>query len=168
MVRQVKARARGEVSHRDWRDTYESRLTTAEQAVRAVKSGDIVVYFILAPMSLQEALFARRNELSDVTVRLLAPTFDPGWFQPGSEGSFNIEFEFFIGDFARFVTDERRGPYLPHLFSPGMKPYDAGRPDVRPPDVAMARVSPPSGPGHCHFGAHHWPQRAYARRGERG
>jgi len=164
MVRQVKARAKGEVSHRDWRDTYESRLTTAAQAVRAVKSGDIVVYFILAPMSLQEALFARRNELSDVTVRLLAPTFDPGWFQPGSEGSFNIEFEFFIGDFARFVTDERRGTYLPNLFSLGMKPYDDGRPDVRPPDVAMVRVSPPNCQGYCHFGAHHWTQRAYARR----
>jgi 4-hydroxybutyrate CoA-transferase len=164
MVRQVRGKVKEEPGYRDWREIYESRLTTAAEAVRAVKSGDIVVYFILAPKSLQEALFARRRELSDVTIRLLAPTFDPGWFQPGSEGSFHIEFEFYIGDFARFVTDERRGTYLPNLFSLSMQPYDDGRPDVRPPDVAMVRVSPPNSQGYCHFGAHHWTQRAYVRR----
>lgn len=164
MVRQERPRAKEGPPYHDWRDTYESRLTTAEQAVQAVKSGDIVVYFILAPQSLQQALFARRNELSDITVRLLAPTFDPGWFQLGSEGSFTVEFEFYIGDFARFVTDERRGTYIPNLLSLGMKPYDDGRPDVRQPDVAMVRISPPNSEGYCHFGAHHWTQRAYVRR----
>src|SRR3990170_1106726 len=137
MARQVRSKVEGEPPYRDWRDTYKSRLTTPEQAVCAVESGDIVVYFILAPQSLQQALFARRHELSDVTIRLLAPTFDPGWFQPGSEGSFNIEFELYIGDFARFVTDERRGTYIPNLLSLGMKGYDDGRPEVRRPDVAM-------------------------------
>jgi len=43
MARQVRSKQEEEPPHRDWRDTYKSRLTTAEQAVRAVKSGDIAM-----------------------------------------------------------------------------------------------------------------------------
>ena len=32
------------------------------------------------------------------------------------------------------------------------------------PDVVMCTVSPPNRAGFCHFGAHHWVQRSYARR----
>jgi 4-hydroxybutyrate CoA-transferase len=160
----VKVSGREESGLGDWAAVYESRLTTAEEAVKVVRSGDLVVYSILPPPSLQTALFARKDELKGVRIRLLAPTFDPGWLQPGSEGTFDIEFELFIGDFARFATDERLGTYIPNLFSLGMKPYDDGRPDVRLPDVAMVTVSPPNKQGYCHFGAHLWTQRAYARR----
>jgi 4-hydroxybutyrate CoA-transferase len=160
----VKVRGREEAGEIDWTQVYESRLTTAEEAVKVLQSGDLVVYSILPPPSLQTALFARKDELKDVRIRLLAPTFDPGWLQPGSEASFDIEFELFIGDFARFATDERLGTYLPNLFSLGMKPYDDGRPEVRLPDVAMVTVSPPNKQGYCHFGAHLWTQRAYTRR----
>ena len=52
------------------------------------------------------------------------------------ESVFKVEFELFIGDFARFVTDERRGTYLPNLFSLGMKGYDH-RDDVNVPDVVI-------------------------------
>ena len=95
----------------DWQETYRSRLTTPEEAVRVVKSGDIAVLPIFPPRTLLPALFGRREELANVTIRVMAPATDPGWFQPGAEESFNVEFELFIGDFARHVTDERRGSY---------------------------------------------------------
>ena len=148
----------------DWQQTYQQRTVSAEEAVKVVKSGDTVVFSIFPPRTLQEALFGRADELKNVTLRLLAPANDPGWLRPGQEEHFELEFELYIGDFARFVIDERRASYLPNLFSLGMKAYDQGRPDVKVPDVAMVVVSPPNKQGYCHFGPHHWVQRVYARR----
>jgi 4-hydroxybutyrate CoA-transferase len=148
----------------EWQETYRSRLTTPEEAVRAVKSRDIVVLPIFPPRTLLPALFDRREELSDVTIRVMAPATDPGWFQPGAEESFNVEFELFIGDFARHVTDERRGSYLPNLFSLSFKDQDDERPERRPLDVALISVTPPDKHGFCNIGAHMWTKRGLARR----
>jgi 4-hydroxybutyrate CoA-transferase len=164
MVRQVRGKVKEEPGYRDWREIYEGRLTTAEEAVKAVKSGDTVVIPIFPPRMLLPALFARKDELRDVMVRVMAPATDPGWFTPGAEESFSIEFEMFIGDFARVVTDERRGAYLPNLFSLAFKPLDEGRSEQRPLDVAVVSVTPPNVHGYCGFGAHLWTKRGLVRR----
>ena len=164
MTRQARPEAKEEPLHRDWRETYESRLMTAEEAVKTVKSGDTVVIPIFSPGTLLPPLFARKDELRDVMVRVMAPATDPGWFSPGAEESFSIEFETFIGDFARVVTDERRGAYLPNLLSLAFRPFDEGRSEQRPLDVALVSVTPPNAHGYCGFGAHLWTKRGLARR----
>ena len=148
----------------DWQEIYRQKLTTPAEAVKVVKSGDTVMVPIFPPATLSPALAARRGELSDVTIRLLAPTGDPGWLRLPDESSFRLEFELYIGDYARYVTDERRGTYLPNLFSLGMKAYDNGRADVRVPDVMFCTVSRPNRAGYVHFGLHQWNQHAYAKR----
>ena len=149
----------------DWQEIYKQRLTTPAEAIKAVKPGDTVMIPIFPPATLALALAARRDELRDVTVRLLAPAADPGWLRMPDESTFKVEFELYVGDFARFVMDERRGTYLPNLFSLGMKAYDSGRhTDVRVPDVLICTVSKPNRAGYCHFGVHNWVQRSYARR----
>jgi 4-hydroxybutyrate CoA-transferase len=148
----------------DWQDIYKQRLTTPAEAVKAVRSGDTVMVPIFPPATLALALAARRDELKDVTIRLLAPAADPGWLRMPDESTFKVEFELYIGDFARFVMDERRGTYLPNLFSLGMKGYDSRAGDVHVPDVLFCTVSKPNRAGFCHFGMHHWIQRSYARR----
>ncbi len=148
----------------DWREIYRQRLTTPAEAVKAVKSGDTVMVPIFPPATLPPALAARKEELRDVRIRLLAPAGDPGWMRLPDETHFSIEFELYIGDYARHVTDERRGAYLPNLFSLGMKAYDQKRADVRVPDVLFCTVSPPNRAGFCHFGMHHWVQRSYLKR----
>jgi 4-hydroxybutyrate CoA-transferase len=148
----------------DWQELYKQRLTTPAEAVKVVKSGDTVMFSIFPPATLPPALAARKDDLRDVTVRLLAPASDPGWLRLPDESNFRVEFELYIGDFARFVTDEKRATYLPNLFSLGMKAYDQGREDVHVPDVVFVTVSPPNRAGFCHFGPHHWVQRSYARR----
>ena len=148
-----------------WQEIYKERLTTPQEAMKVVKDGDTVMVPIFPPPVLVLALAARRNDLKDVMIRLLAPAADPGWLRMPDESVFKVEFELFIGDFARFVMDERRGTYLPNLFSLGMKGYDSGRhDDVRVPDVAIVTVSKPDNGGFVHFGMHHWVQRSYARR----
>jgi 4-hydroxybutyrate CoA-transferase len=148
----------------DWQRYYQEHLVSAEEAVKAVQSGDIVAIPIFPPRSLLQPLFARKEELRNVTLRLLAPATDPGWFQPGSEESFNIEFELYIGDFARFVMDERRGTYLPDLFSLMFKGYDERPGETPEADVVLVSVSPPNSQGYVHFGVHNWMKRAYVRR----
>jgi 4-hydroxybutyrate CoA-transferase len=149
----------------DWQEIYKERLTTPGEAMKAVRSGDTVMIPIFPPVTLALALAARRDELTDVTVRLLAPAADPGWLRMPDDSTFKVEFELYIGDFARFVMDERRGTYLPNLFSTGMKAYDDGRhDDVHVPDVLICTVSKPNRAGYCHFGVHNWVQRSYARR----
>jgi len=95
MARQAKAkeerpgRAAVGPGYRDWREIYESRLMTAEEAVKTVKSGDTVVIPIFAPRTLLPALFARKDELRDVMVRVMAPGIDPARFQLDAEGPFS-------------------------------------------------------------------------------
>ena len=55
----------------DYQALYQQKLTTAEQAVKAVKSGDWVDYGWCTnhPVALDKALAARKDELTDVKVR---------------------------------------------------------------------------------------------------
>ena len=55
----------------DWQALYKEKLTTAEEAVKAVKSGDWVDYTWCTnhPVALDAALAARKDELYDVKVR---------------------------------------------------------------------------------------------------
>ena len=55
----------------DYQAMYQQKLTTAEEAVKVVRSGDWVDYTWCTnhPIALDKALAARRDELTDVKVR---------------------------------------------------------------------------------------------------
>ena len=148
----------------DWRDEYKRRLSTAEEAMQAVKRDDLVAIPIAGPRVLPAALFRRGQELGGIDLRLAAPLTDPGWLQDGWQESFRIEFELFIGDFARQATDEGRATYLPNLFSLNFKDHDEQRPERRPVSVFLTAVTPPDEEGYVSFGAHNWNKRSYIRR----
>ncbi len=151
----------------DWRGTYQARKTTAEEAVHRIGAGDIVNIPIFPPRELLDALWARRAELSNVRLQLNATTHDPGWLADEKlESPFELDFEIFIGDFARPAHDENRGFYLPNLFSTSFKPGDEARPDHRGPNVALVVCSQPNEAGYVHFGAHHWTKRSLVRRAD--
>ena len=148
----------------DWQEDYKRKLTTHDDAVKRVKSGDLVVFPLVPPNSLALALAKRREELKDVTVRLSSPPGDAGWYDEQWASAFNIEFELFIGDPNRHVTDSGRGAYLPNVFSVEFKGPDERPEEVRTPDVVFVNVSPPNKNGYVNFGVHMWNKRAYARR----
>src|SRR3989304_2081161 len=112
----------------DWREEYKRRLTSAEDAVAIVERGDLVVIPIAGPRVLPRALFRHGQEVGPIDLRLSSPLSDPGWLQADWQELFRLEFEVFIGDFARPAMDEDRGTSLPNLFSLGPKPIDDGRP----------------------------------------
>ena len=148
----------------DWREDYKRKLCTADEAMQAVNRGDLVVVPIAGPRALPPALFRRGQELGAIDLRLAAPLSDPGWLQADWQEIFRIEFELFIGDFARPVVDEERATYLPNLFSLNFKEHDDQRPERRPIDVFLTSVTPPDGEGYVSFGAHNWNKRGYIRR----
>ncbi len=148
----------------DWREDYRRKLTTHDEAVKRVRSGDLVVLPLVGPNRFATALANRRQELRDVTVRLASPPGDAGWYGAEAADAFNIEFELFIGDANRHVTDSLRGTYLPNIFSTEFKVIDERPGEVKAPDVVFINVSPPNGAGYCNFGPHMWNKRAYARR----
>ena len=111
----------------DWREEYKRRLTAAEEAMKLVQPGSLVMIPIAGPRVLPGALFRHCTEGGvAIDLRLAAPLTDPGWLLGHAE-TFRVEFELFIGDFARQATDEGRATYLPNLFSLNFKEHDQQR-----------------------------------------
>jgi 4-hydroxybutyrate CoA-transferase len=148
----------------NWREEYKRRLASHEEAMADVRPRDLVVIPIAGPRTLARALFRRCQEIGPIDLRLAAPLTDPGWLRDGHQETFRIEFEMFIGDFARPTMDEGRATYLPNLFSLNFKEHDEERPERRPIDVFLTAVTPPDDDGYVSFGAHNWNKRSYIRR----
>ena len=149
----------------DWREEYKRRLASGDEAMKLVKAGDLVMIPIAGPRVLPGALFRHCTENGvAIDLRVAAPLTDPGWFRAGHEETFRVEFELFIGDFARPTMDEGRATYLPNLFSLNFKDVDEKREESRPVDVFLVSVTPPDDEGHVSFGAHNWNKRSHVRR----
>ena len=73
----------------DYQALYQQKLTTAAEAVKAVKSGDWVDYTWCTnhPVALDRALAARKDELYDVKVRGGVTMWMPETTSPGSPGT---------------------------------------------------------------------------------
>ncbi|MCC6959836.1 MAG: hypothetical protein IT301_08320 [Dehalococcoidia bacterium] len=150
------------VRYQDWRDDYQSRLKTADQAVELINEGDLVSITILCPAPLLTAFIARAQKVSRVDFRTLAPG-NPDLFNPAAFNG-EKEIEIFIGDALRPAHDAKVATYLPNTFMLGMKAFDAGRSEARMPDVFLTPCSPPNEQGYVHFGPHMWQRKSYAQR----
>ncbi len=138
----------------DWKEKYKSKLVTAREAARLVKSNDRVWFGLgSAPIDISFAIAERAGELRNVTVCGTWQTEFP-WFKPGMEESFNVVTGFGT-PVARSGLREKRVdwiPWLPGLDSPERRTdtnrgrYYAGC------DVYVVNVTPPDEAGYCDFG----------------
>lgn len=82
----------------NWRDEYQSKLCSLEEAVEIVHDGDVV--FIGAASSvacaLSEALYNRKQELSDVTICSGQNPWVLPFYKDGQDSPFSI-LTFFTG-----------------------------------------------------------------------
>jgi 4-hydroxybutyrate CoA-transferase len=147
----------------NWREEYNRKLASADEAMGVVNPGSLVAIPIAGPRTLQAALFRRVQATGPIELRLGAPLTDPGWINADHSDRFKLEFELFIGDFARRCTDEGRATYLPNLFSLNFKDLNDGRAEHRGVDVFLTCVTPPDDEGFVQFGAHNWNKRTYVR-----
>lgn len=134
----------------EWQDYYQSRTTTAEQAVKLVKSRDRVVlgHACGEPQLIVEALVGRADELRDVEIAHEVPMGKGLYCRPEYEKSFRHN-ALFAGKPSRQAIKEGRADYtaiflheLPALFRSGVFPID----------VAMVTISPPDENGYASLG----------------
>ena len=149
----------------DWKDYFESRRVSVEEAAAMVKPGMRVQFPLVNGPVMQHALAARAGELDGVVdVRLSSPLVDPGWFSRDLSKFFRIEFEIFIGNLGRPLHDRRQAAYLPNLLSTSFKPHDERPAEDKPVDITFVTTSVPNSQGFVSFGPHQWNKRMYVRR----
>lgn len=125
-----------------WVDDYKSKLRSAAEAVRLIKSGDRVYYGGNAaiPTALIAALAERRDELEKVQLNHVLLLGEDLLSKPGMEGHFRHN-SLFVGPADRAAVNDGRADYMPiflhqipRLFSEGIVPLDVSMVQVSPPD----------------------------------
>lgn len=133
-----------------WVELYRRRVTTAEEAVKCIRSGDRV--WIHAgcnnPEELIAALVARAGELTNVEVSHLLTFGRADYADEQYRGSFRHR-ALFTGHNVRQAVNEGRADFVPvHLSQVPRLIYEG----ILPVDVALIHISPPDEHGFCSFG----------------
>lgn len=133
-----------------WNEKFRERLVTAEEAVKAIKSGDRVYVGAgcAMPHSLVGALVNRADELEDVEIVHILTVGEAAYADKKYEKNFNVR-NLFIGGNVRKEVQEGRGDYVPIFL--GEVPALFLEKQL-PIDVALINVSPPDEHGFCCFG----------------
>jgi len=134
----------------NWLDDYKSKLRSADEAVKLIRSGDSVYYGGNAaiPQGLVRALARRRDELRDVRLSHVLLIGQDPLSTPEMAGHFRHN-SLFVGPADREAVNDGRADYtpvflylIPRLFLEKIVPLD----------VTMVQVSPPDNHGFMSLG----------------
>jgi acetyl-CoA hydrolase len=133
-----------------WISEYSSRLTTAEEAVKVVDSGQRVFLTgnCSVPQQLLQALVARAEELKDVEIVQVLTVGPAPHAAPELEGHLTIN-TLFISHNIREAVQGGRADFTPCLLSEVPLLFREGH---LPLDVVLIHVSPPDEHGFCSLG----------------
>ena len=130
----------------------EIKFTTAEEAVKVIKSGDHIHLSSVAsaPQCLIKAMCerGRAGELKDVHIHHLHTEGPAPYSEPEFEGVFQLD-SFFVGGNVRKTTQAGYADYIPVFLSETQKLYRCG---AVPCNVAMIQVSRPDKHGFVSLG----------------
>ncbi|MGA2490396.1 MAG: acetyl-CoA hydrolase/transferase C-terminal domain-containing protein [Anaerolineales bacterium] len=134
----------------DWQTKYKSRVTSADEAVRAIHSGNRIFMTgnVSVPQKLLAALVDYAPELSGVEICQALTVGSSDYVKPEMEGHLRVN-TLFIGDNVREAVWEGRADFTPVLLSEFTLLF---KNKVLPVDVAMTHVSPPDEHGFCSLG----------------
>ncbi len=128
------------------------KFTTAEEAVKVIKSGDHIHLSSVAsaPQCLIKAMCerGRAGELKDVHIHHLHTEGPAPYSEPEFEGVFQLD-SFFVGGNVRKPTQAGYADYIPIFLSETQKLYRTG---AVPCNVAMIQVSTPDQHGYVSLG----------------
>lgn len=133
-----------------WGETYRSRVTSAEAALRSVGSGSHVWVHAgcNSPDELVQAMVARAGELRGVTVTHLLTLGCADYVDARYQGVFRHR-SLFTGPNVRAAVNEGRADFVPiHLSEVPRLIADGSLPV----DVALVHLSPPDEHGFCSYG----------------
>lgn len=133
-----------------WPAEYKDKLTTVEEALKLVKSGDRVYIGggCGEPIALAQALARRKDELRNVEVVHVLTAGHAAYTLPGMEESFRVN-SLFIGANVREAVQTGRADFTPVLLFEIPRLFREG---YLPLDVAFVSLSPPDEHGYCSFG----------------
>ncbi|HWQ73736.1 MAG TPA: acetyl-CoA hydrolase/transferase C-terminal domain-containing protein [Syntrophomonas sp.] len=134
----------------NWQELYQQRLTTPQEAVKAIKSGDLVVPGHAASESelLVSAMTERYQELENVRIAQGVSLGSSPYCRPEMEGHFKL-YSMFLGPHTRKSQWENRTEFLPLSFHEFPRAFREG---YLPVDVFITMVSPPDKYGYCSLG----------------
>ena len=135
----------------DYMEMYRQKLTTADEAVKVIKSGDWVDYGFCAihPRVLDEALARRAPELEDVKVRGGISLWKPAIFDIEDPVHHIIFNSHHMSAVERHHIASGAGFHEPMRYSELPRYYTD---HITPPDVAMFQVTPMDKHGYFNFG----------------
>lgn len=133
-----------------WIKKYLSKLVSAEDAVKVIKSGDkiIVQPGCAAPLEVIRAMVERKDELFGVEIYHILVVGKLPYLDPSVEKHFRHK-AFFIGGNARKAINEGRAEFIPIFLSEVPLLFKRG---IIKSDVALIHVSPPDEHGFCSYG----------------
>ena len=139
------------MAYEEFLGMYQSKLTTAEEAVKVIKSGDWVDYGFCNthPHVLDEALARRAPELEDVKVRGGIALWKPAIFDIEEPAKHIIYNSHHTGGFERKHIDTGACFYEPMRYSELPRYYYD---HINPPDVALIQVGPMDKHDYFNFG----------------
>ena len=149
-----------------WQEVFRDKLVSADEAVRRVKSGDLVRFVMgPVPVTLVNALARRRDELHGVRVHQGAARYAAAVGERPSRGgkstcsSSPTSSPHSSGP----AIAARRADFAITDYGIGSKVQEAGRHDGWAADVFMALVSEPDADGYVSFGYSLWHSKALLR-----
>ncbi|MCL2864084.1 MAG: 4-hydroxybutyrate CoA-transferase [Lachnospiraceae bacterium] len=132
-----------------WRDAYQSKRVTANEAVSHIKSGDRIVLAHAAaePMILVDAMAANADAYRDVEFVNLVCLTEAPYCAPEYQKNFRLN-SLFVGAPARKAVAEGRADFTPVFFHE----VPALLQTRLQPDATFLQLSPPNAHGYCSFG----------------
>ncbi|WP_042331164.1 hypothetical protein [Desulfosporosinus orientis] len=102
----------------DYKSEYERKFVSAEEAVKVVKSGDVVHYgeFVMASHVLDAALDKRKDELNGVIIRSVCTTFIPQTVVNDPERKHFIYNDWHFSGVSRKFHDKNLCNYIPMTY----------------------------------------------------
>ena len=133
----------------DWHEYYKSHLTTAEEAVKLIKSGDRIIleHACGEPTVLVDAMVANAEAYTDVEIVHMLPMTESPYCAPGMEAHFRYN-PIFAGGSTRKAINEGRADFTPVFF----RDFPRMIRTALIPDVALIHVSAPDEHGWCSYG----------------
>jgi len=135
----------------DYKSEYGRKFVSADDAVKVVKSGDVVHYgeFMMNSHVLDAALAKRKDELEAVKIRTVTCPFPPQTVVNDPERKHFIYNDWHFSGASRKLHDKNLCNYISLTYHEGPSFYDRG---YVPVDVALIKVTPPDQHGYVNLG----------------
>ena len=134
----------------DWGSQFQSRVTSAAEAIKAVKSGNRVFMTgnVSVPQTLLAALVGHAPRVKDVEVCQALSVGSADYVHPDMAGHLRVN-TLFISANVRQAVQQGRADFTPVLLSEFPLLF---KNKILPVDVALVHVSPPDEHGFCSLG----------------